>query len=158
MNPIEKKNSYQEIVARITALIEGESDQIAIFSTVVCELHHSIDYFHWTGFYRVTQPEQLTVGPYQGGHGCLRIPFSQGICGKAARTKASIIVDDVNQENDHIACSTSTQSEIVVPLIDKNNRVFAVLDIDSDLASAFDSIDKDHLEQICNNVSQTLYP
>ena len=157
MNAQEKKDDYQLIIERIFALIEGETDQVAIFSTIVCELHQSIDYFHWTGFYRVTQPELLTVGPYQGGHGCLRIPFSKGICGQSARLKSTIIIDDVNLHSDHIACSTSTRSEIVVPVTDAEGQVRAVLDIDSDIPSAFDKIDGQYLEQICERISQILY-
>ncbi len=152
-----KKLAYDEVVLRINALIEGEDDAIAVMSTVVCELHHAMPYFDWTGFYRVTTPELLTVGPYQGGHGCLHIPFQQGICGRSARTKSTVIIDDVNSQSDHIACATSTQSEIVVPVLDDKNNVVAVLDVDSDSPAAFNEVDKHYLEQICQTISQTLY-
>ena len=152
-----KEQAYDDVLARITTLMEGENDAIAVMSTVVCELHHAMPYFDWTGFYRVTAPELLTVGPYQGGHGCLRIPFQHGICGRSARTKSTVIVDDVNSQSDHIACATSTLSEIVVPLMDDQNKVAAVLDVDSDSAAAFDEVDKHYLEKICQAVGQTLY-
>ena len=151
-----KKSAYKQIIANIQALIEAQTDPVAIMSTVVCELHHGISYFHWTGFYRVTGPEIMHVGPYQGGHGCLYIPFSKGICGQAAREKSTIIVANVNLHSDHIACSSSTLSEIVVPLRDRQHNLLAVLDVDSDLADAFDETDKHYLEHICNIISQQL--
>ena len=77
---------YQDLAARIASLTEGEDDQIALMATVACEVFHSDDRFDWVGFYRVTAPELLKIGPYQGGHGCLHIPFSRGVCGAAART------------------------------------------------------------------------
>jgi len=152
----QKIPTYEQIVANIDALVHAQTDPVAIMSTVVCELHHGISYFHWTGFYRVTGPECLHVGPYQGGHGCLYIPFSKGICGEAARKKSTIIIGNVNLHSNHIACSSSTLSEIVVPLIDQQNNLLAVLDVDSDLADAFDETDKHYLEQICSTISQQL--
>jgi len=157
MQADKKNTNYELVTGRINAVVEGETDFIAILSTVVCELHQHIDYFDWTGFYRVTAPELLTVGPYQGGHGCLRIPFSQGICGRAARSKQTVIIDDVNSHSDHIACAISTQSEIVVPLLDQKDNLIAVLDVDSDSPAVFDDVDKQYLEQICEKISQTLY-
>ena len=156
MQADKKKKAYAEISQRIDALLEGETDLIAMMATVVCELHQHIDYFHWTGFYRVTSAEQLTVGPYQGGHGCLRIPFSKGICGRAARTLSTVIIDDVNLHTDHIACSSSTISEIVVPLLDQQGRLLAVLDVDCDFANAFDTVDQQYLELFCETISMCL--
>ena len=156
MNAEQKIAAYEEVIGRINAVIEGETDSIAVMSTVACELHQSMEYFHWTGFYRVTAPDLLTVGPYQGGHGCLRIHFSQGICGRAARTMQTVIIEDVNSQSDHIACATSTLSEIVVPLLDQQNQLIAVLDVDSDLPAAFDNIDQQYLEKICHKISATL--
>lgn len=152
----EKKSTYRQIINRIDALIEGQTDLISILSTVVCELHHGFSYFHWTGFYRVTGPDMLHVGPYQGGHGCLFIPFSKGICGQAARNRETVILGDVNRHENHIACSSTTVSEIVVPLYDQQNNLLAVLDVDSDLADAFDETDKQHLEEICGMISQKI--
>lgn len=139
---------YQDTIHHIEALIQGETDAIAIMTTVSCELHHAFPYFHWTGFYRVTEPNLLKIGPYQGGHGCLRIPFEKGVCGAAARTGKTQCVPDVRQFPGHIACSSATQSEIVVPVFCKGMLV-AVLDIDSDLPAAFDETDQAYLEEIC---------
>ncbi|MBT8455457.1 MAG: GAF domain-containing protein [Rhodobacteraceae bacterium] len=128
---------YPALAARIAALTEGETDEIALMATVACEVHHSDDRFDWTGFYRVTAPELLKIGPYQGGHGCLVIPFSRGVCGAAARTGEVQLVDDVEAFADHIACSSSTRSEIVLPVRDAQGRLIGVFDIDSDRPAAF---------------------
>ena len=110
-------------------------------ATLACELHHSDDRFDWTGFYRVVAPELLKIGPYQGGHGCLTIPFSRGVCGATARTGEVQIVPDVEAFPGHIACSSSTRSEIVLPVFDDAKQLIAVLDIDSDRPDAFTSAD-----------------
>jgi len=112
-----KQKRYDRLSERITALIAGENDPIAVMATVACELHHSFDYFDWTGFYRVVSPGLLKIGPYQGTHGCLQIPFDRGVCGAAARTRTTQLVPDVRQFPGYIACSGSTRSEIVVPVI-----------------------------------------
>ena len=143
-----KKQQYTDVTQRIAALIDGEPDWFAVLSTVVCELHNSFDYFHWTGFYRTTAPQLLKVGPYMGGHGCLAIPFSRGVCGAAADTQQTQLVPDVNALPDHIACSSSTQSEIVVPLVVDGSTI-AVLDVDSDEPNGFDSDDQQGLQAIC---------
>ena len=101
-------SDYQDLAARIRALTEGETDEVALMATMACELHHSDDRFDWTGFYRVVAPELLKIGPYQGGHGCLVIPFARGVCGAAARTRQVQIVADVEAFPGHIACSSST--------------------------------------------------
>ncbi len=150
----QKQQQYDTILMRITALLDGETDEIAALATVACELHHGMPGFHWTGFYRVTAPELLTVGPYQGGHGCLRIPFHRGVCGEAARTKRSILVEDVNSKTDHIACSTSTVSELVVPVFNTAGEVVSVLDLDSDFPAHFDEIDQTNAERICALLSR----
>ncbi len=138
---------YTEVRARLDSLLEGECDLVAMLSTIVCELHHSFEYFHWTGFYRA-RGEELFVGPYQGGHGCLRIAFSRGVCGAAARTKTTQRHDNVHDAPDHIACSSSTVSEIVVPVLSPAGDVLAVLDVDSDLGAAFCDVDHRELEAI----------
>ena len=89
----EKETRYEDVMARVRALLDGEDDWIAAMATVSCELHHEFDYYHWTGFYRHVTPALLIVGPYQGGHGCLRIPFERGVCGAAARTKSTQLVE-----------------------------------------------------------------
>ncbi|MHA3979540.1 GAF domain-containing protein [Halovulum sp. GXIMD14794] len=131
---------------RILSLAEGETDEIALMATTACELFHSDERFDWVGFYRVVAPEMLAIGPYQGGHGCLRIPFSRGVCGAAARTRETQLVPDVDAFPGHIACASSTRSEIVVPVFDKADQVIAVLDIDSDRPDAFTPADAVFLE------------
>jgi L-methionine (R)-S-oxide reductase len=144
----QKNETYARVRASIDALLEDETDWVSAMSTVVCELHHAFGYFHWTGFYRTIAPELLAVGPYQGGHGCLRIPFAKGVCGAAARTRETQLVPDVEAFPGHIACSSSTRSEIVVPLVGPRG-VLAVLDVDSDDPAAFDDTDRAHLESLC---------
>lgn len=146
------KADYDDLAKRIEAVSEGETDAIALMATVACELHHSDDRFDWTGFYRVTAPGLLKIGPYQGGHGCLTIPFDRGVCGAAARENAVRIVPDVELFPGHIACSTSTRSEIVLPVHDAGGRVIAVLDIDSNAPDAFDEDDAVGLAAILKSV------
>lgn len=139
---------YDALAARVAALTEDEDDTIALMATVACEIHQSDDRFDWTGFYRVVEPELLKIGPYQGGHGCLVIPFARGVCGAAARTGEVQIVDDVDAFDGHIACSTSTKSEIVLPVTSQGGRLLGVLDIDSDQPAAFGDADAAGLSKI----------
>lgn len=139
---------YAELAKIINALTEGEEDVVSLMATVACEVHHADDRFDWTGFYRVVGPELLKIGPYQGGHGCLVIPFSRGVCGAAARTGETQLVADVEAFPGHIACSSSTQSEIVLPVWDKSGDLIGVFDIDSDQPDAFDQADSDGLSAI----------
>ncbi len=145
---------YEAALRRLDALLDGEDDFVAAMATVVCELHHGFDHFHWTGFYRAVSENLLVVGPYQGGHGILRIPFDQGVCGAAARTRQTQRVADVHAFPGHIACSLSTRSEIVVPVLTPAGRLLAVLDVDSDLPDAFDETDQAYLEQLCRRLGQ----
>ncbi len=142
---------YEDAAKTITALCEGESDAVALMATVVCELHHRDDRFDWTGFYRVVAPEMLKIGPYQGGHGCLVIPFSRGVCGAAARRGEVQVVADVETFADHIACSSSTRSEIVLPVWNGAGQLLGVLDIDSDRPNAFTQQDAECLASILAN-------
>ena len=139
---------YPALAARIAALTDGETDTIALMATVTCEIHHSDDRFDWTGFYRVTEPESLKIGPYQGGHGCLVIPFSRGVCGACARTGAVQLVPDVDAFPGHIACASSTRSELVLPVRTARGELIAVFDIDSDQPDAFTTADADALQAI----------
>jgi L-methionine (R)-S-oxide reductase len=143
--------NYADLAATIAALTEGEDDSVALMATVACELHHSDERFDWTGFYRVVAPELLKIGPYQGGHGCLTIPFDRGVCGAAARTGEPQIVPDVHAVPDHIACSASTRSEIVLPVRDRRGEVIGVLDIDSDRPDAFGPSDAAGLAAILDS-------
>jgi len=142
------KINYAETAQIIASLTEGETDEVALMATVTCELHHADDRFDWTGFYRVTEPEMLKIGPYQGGHGCLQIPFARGVCGAAARTGEVQLVEDVDAFPGHIACASSTRSEIVLPVWNADGALIAVLDIDSDQPSAFTQDDADALAKI----------
>ena len=139
---------FPDLVTRIYALCEGEDDVIAKMATISCELYHAVDGYDWVGFYRVTEPQMLKIGPYQGGHGCLTIPFSKGVCGAAARLATTQLVDDVNAFEGHIACSSATQSELVLPIFDKTGAVMAVLDIDSNKPAFFSSDDAAVLETL----------
>jgi GAF domain-containing protein len=106
----------------------------------------------------VVAPGLLKIGPYQGGHGCLTIPFERGVCGKCAREAKTQIVPDVTKVPCHIACSNSTRSEIVVPVLDAAGRLRAVLDVDSDTPAAFDGIDAQHLEEVCHWLARIYGP
>jgi len=141
---------HDEVYQRIISILDGEDDWVTAMATVVCELHNAFDHYHWTGFYRTTSPGVLKIGPYQGGHGCLVIPFDKGICGAAARTGETQDVPDVHARPEHIACSSSTNSEVVVPVKDSNGDVVAVLDLDSDIPAAFSSDDIDLVERLCS--------
>ncbi|MBF9019543.1 GAF domain-containing protein [Roseobacter sp. HKCCA0882] len=143
---------YPTLAATIDSLTHGETDQIALMATIACEVYHADARFDWVGFYRVTAPETLKIGPYQGGHGCLVIPFSRGVCGACARSRAPQLVADVNAFPDHIACSSSTLSELVLPVFDAEGALIAVFDIDSDQADAFTETDVQELTKILAHV------
>lgn len=146
---------YTTLAKTIQSLTDGEEDAISLMATVACEVHHFDDRFDWTGFYRVTAPNMLKIGPYQGGHGCLKIPFSRGVCGAAARTREVQLVPDVEAFPGHIACASSTQSELVMPVFNKAGDVIAVFDIDSDQPDAFTAKDADALAAILASVFGT---
>ncbi len=144
--------NYSDLRANILSLTSGETDEIALMATFVCELHHSDARFDWTGFYRVTEPDLMKIGPYQGGHGCLVIPFHRGVCGAAARSLQIQLVADVEAFEDHIACASSTRSELVIPVQNQAGRLLGVLDIDSDLPAAFTQEDADYLSDLLKEV------
>ncbi|MDW3180723.1 GAF domain-containing protein [Roseobacter sp.] len=143
---------YEVLAKSIAALTEGETDAVALMATVTCEVHHADDRFDWTGFYRVTAPDLLKIGPYQGGHGCLVIPFSRGVCGAAARTGAVQLVPDVEAFDGHIACASSTRSELVLPVRNGAGEIIAVFDIDSNQPDAFTDQDAGALADILKSV------
>jgi GAF domain-containing protein len=140
--------SYDSLSKTVAALTEGETDPVALMATLACEIHHADDRFDWTGFYRVTEPGLLKIGPYQGGHGCLVIPFDRGVCGAAARTGETQLVPDVDAFPGHIACASSTRSELVIPVRNPAGEIIAVLDIDSDQPDAFTEEDARELAAI----------
>jgi L-methionine (R)-S-oxide reductase len=133
------------LTAAIRALTHGETDTVALMATLACELHHAHPFADWTGFYRVVAPDLLKIGPYQGGHGCLVIPFSRGVCGAAARTGQVQNVPDVDAFPGHIACSSTTRAELVLPVRNGDGTLLGVLDLDSDTPAAFTTEDEDWL-------------
>ncbi|XDZ66296.1 GAF domain-containing protein [Alphaproteobacteria bacterium LSUCC0684] len=149
---MEKIEALRDAVDRIHAISLGEEDEIALMATIAAELYQSVDGYDWVGFYRVTSPGMLKIGPYQGGHGCLTIPFDRGVCGAAARARRIQRVDDVEAFPGHIACAVSTRSEMVLPVYDAAGEVIAVLDIDSDQPAFFDQEDEEILDQMIRRI------
>lgn len=145
-----KEQQYQMLVSQIASLIEGEDDQIAMMSNVAAAIHQEMK-FWWTGFYRVVGDE-LLLGPFQGPVACMHIPFGRGVCGTAWQRQQTVVVPDVDQFPGHIACSSQSRSEIVVPVFSPDGKVTAVLDIDSENLATFDDVDRQYLEQICQMI------
>jgi len=146
-----KEEQYKMLVEQIGSLIAGETDKVAVMSNVAAAIHQEMK-FWWTGFYRVVGDE-LVLGPFQGPVACMHIPFGRGVCGTAWQREQTIVVPDVEQFPGHIACSSASRSEIVVPVFDKEGRVTAVLDIDSEQLATFDETDQRYLEEICRMLS-----
>jgi len=132
----------------IRAICTDEDDVIAKMATICCELFSADPRMDWVGFYRNIGKEILKVGPYQGGHGCLTIPFSRGVCGAAATERRTQLVADVSLFPGHIACASSTRSEIVLPVFDGDGALLGVLDIDSNQPDAFTVQDQAVLESM----------
>ena len=149
-----KDEKYQLLTEQIKALVEGETDVVAVMANVAAAIHETMGFF-WTGFYRVIGRE-LVLGPFQGPVACMHIPFGRGVCGKAWQRGETIVVPDVEQFPGHIACSSLSRSEIVVPVMSATGEVMAVLDIDSRELATFDDTDRRHLEQICNLITPSL--
>lgn len=142
-----KEQKYTELLNNIRILVEGEDDLVSKMSTISCEVFHAFDHINWAGFYRRTGERTLKVGPYQGGHGCLVIDFDRGVCGKCAREQKIQIGNDVSKLPYHIACSSETKAEMVLPVM-KNGELVAVFDIDSVLPDVFDGTDEKYLTEI----------
>lgn len=143
---------YPTLHKTIASLTEGEDDAVALMATVACEVHHADDRFDWTGFYRVTAPDMLKIGPYQGGHGCLQIPFARGVCGACATSGEVQLVPDVDAFPGHIACASSTRSELVLPVFGPDGGLIAVFDIDSNRPAAFTPEDATELAAMLRSV------
>lgn len=147
---MDKNEKYQLLTKQISALIEGETDSVAVMANVCAAIHETMGFF-WTGFYRVKNGE-LVLGPFQGPVACMHIGFGRGVCGTAWKQRETIVVPDVEQFLGHIACSSLSRSEIVVPVFSKDGEVQAVLDIDSKELATFDDTDRQYLEEICRMI------
>ena len=146
-----KEEKYKDLIAQVKALSEAESDTIAVMANVAAILHETFR-FWWTGFYRV-DGQELVLGPFQGPLACTRIPFGRGVCGTAWKERCTITVGDVEQFPGHIACSSQSKSEIVVPIF-RNDEIVAELDIDSEKLNTFDETDKNFLEKIAQIIGE----
>ncbi len=149
-----KEQIYLNVAEQIKAVTAGETNIIARMATISCLLSAAFPDFFWTGFYIVDEekPDELVIGPYQGSLGCLRIAFGRGVCGAAAATGQTQLVDNVHEFPGHIACDSRSVSEIVVPVFNPSEKLIAVLDIDSEREATFDEIDQKYLEQITAHV------
>ena len=149
-----RKEQYQQLIPQITALVKGETNVVGILANVSAALHESFsERFFWVGFYLQQDGEVLRLGPFQGSVACYTIPYGKGVCGKAWEEGRTLIVPDVEKFPGHIACSSATKSEIVVPIFDKNRKVAGVLDVDSEQYGTLDETDVFYLEKIAEIVS-----
>lgn len=149
-----KAETYIQTAKEIAAVLDGETNNVARMATVSCLLSEAFESYFWTGFYVVDpmKPEELVVGPYQGTLGCLRIPFTRGVCGAAAKTGEVQIVEDVHAFPGHIACDARSRSEIVVPVYAPDGSLFAVFDVDSTEVASFDAEDAAGLSAILKHI------
>jgi len=152
---MEKEQQYKAFLPQLAALIEGETDEAAVMANASAALATEFKWW-WTGFYRVVDDE-LLLGPFQGPVACYHIGFGRGVCGTAWKQEQTVVVSDVELFPGHIACSSSSRSEIVVPVKDGNGRVRAVLDIDSTELSTFDETDRLYLEQVADIIARQIY-
>ena len=152
--PADKADRYAEVEAEILAVLDGEPNLTARMATVASMLADAFDDFFWTGFYVVApdKADELVVGPYQGTLGCLRIAFGRGVCGTAAATRQTQLVEDVHAFPGHIACDSRSASEIVVPVLDVSGELIAVFDVDATTPAAFDAVDQAGLERLMAKV------
>ncbi len=154
---MEKIEKYTLLYEQIKALIEGETDVVAVMANVVAVIHETMG-FWWTGFYCVKskaggEGTELVLGPFQGPVACMHIAFGRGVCGTSWARRETVVVPDVEQFPGHIACSSLSRSEIVVPVFSKAHEVVAVLDIDSKDLATFDNIDRQYLESVCSLIT-----
>lgn len=154
-NLLSKEEKYKALLPQIHALVEGEPSLVTNLAQICAALKHSMDKILWVGFYFV-QGQDLVLQPFQGPVACSRIKIPQGVCGACAQRRETIIVPDVDKFPGHIACSSLSKSEIVIPVFDSLNKVIAVLDVDSDVLDNFDQTDKFYLEELCVLASQLM--
>lgn len=154
-----KKEQYKQLLPQIESLIKEEDNVVGILANVAAALHETFsDTFFWVGFYLKKDAQQLILGPFQGSVACYRIPYGKGVCGKSWEEGKTLIVPNVDEFPGHIACSSLSKSEIVVPMFDSEGELWAVLDVDSKALSSFDTIDKEGLEAITSVVMNELNP
>lgn len=149
-----KQERYEEVLPQVVAMIEGETNRVSVMANVAAALYEAFQWW-WTGFYTV-EGDRLELGPFQGPVACYRIKRGRGVCGTAWERNETIIVPDVEQFPGHIACSSLSRSEIVVPMLNSEGKVVAVLDIDSKELSTFDETDKNYLEILVKEISKSL--
>lgn len=148
-----KKDRYETLIPQIESLVAGEEDVVANLSNIVAALKQTMDFF-WVGVY-IVKENQLVLGPFQGPIACTRINFGKGVCGTSWKERKTILVPDVEAFPGHIACSSASQSEIVLPAF-KNNEVALVLDVDSDKPNDFDEDDRQALEQVMRIIERVI--
>ena len=158
---MDKVEKYELLTRQIEALIAGETDAVAVMANVSAVIHEAMG-FWWTGFYRVahkadSDEKELVLGPFQGPVACMHIGFGRGVCGTAWKRRETIVVPDVEQFPGHIACSSESRSEIVVPVFSAEGEVVAVLDIDSKELATFDETDRKFLEEICGMLNMNCH-
>lgn len=141
-----KEEKYKALIPQIKSLIHGEPDLVANLANIAAALKETFNFF-WVGFY-IVKNNELVLGPFQGPIACTRIGLGKGVCGTSWREKKTIIVPNVDEFPGHIACSSASKSEIVVPVFNHQNEVSMVLDVDSDMLNSFDAIDQQYLQQV----------
>jgi len=149
-----KSEMYEQLLPQIHALVNGETNIVSNLSNIASALHHTFN-FWWTGFYLVDGNE-LALGSFQGPIACTRIAYGKGVCGKAWESKQTQLVPNVHEFPGHIACSSATNSEIVLPIFHENGEVWGVLDVDSEHLNRFDAEDQHYLELLCESISKHL--
>lgn len=149
-----KKEKYELLLQQVESLIEGETNKIGVMANITAAIHDTMQFF-WVGFYLV-EGDELILGPFQGSVACFRIPFNKGVCGAAWSRRATVVVEDVDKFPGHIACSSLSRSEIVVPVFNQQGEVAAVLDIDSTDLATFDDTDQLYLERMMQSLSPVI--
>ncbi|MCS4532758.1 GAF domain-containing protein [Neisseria montereyensis] len=156
INSTDKNEIYQELLPQIESLIQEEPDLIANLANIAAVLKTTFNWF-WVGFYLAdTQTKQLVLGPFQGPLACTRIPYGRGVCGQAWQKGETLVIEDVNRHPDHIACSSLSQSEIVVPVWNKEQQLLAVLDVDSSELASFNDTDAHYLGKLAEIITRYL--
>ncbi len=152
MDKNKKATRYERVFEQIQTLTKDINNPVSRMSTISAILHHKFNYYFWTGFYLLNEKQELLVGPYQGPLACLKLKAHTGVCWAGIDQAKAIIVDDVETFPGHIACSSKSKSEIVVPLYTKENKIIGILDVDSEAKNSFDETDQHWLNKICQNI------